>query len=505
MAFKKKKKKIVFGVATTILIVTMVTILLSAVLSKLGVQAEKSVLTNGTLMVSFTSIKNFLSIEGMKYLFSNIVLNFRMLEPLALIVISIFAFGIFETSGLLQACFNPWKQLSGRTLTLLIVLFSFVSTFIGEYSFVLLLPFVGALYNSLGRNPSLGVLTAFLGITLGYGSGLIFNYDQVLLGNLTQVAATMNIDKNYIFNSFSTSIIMSVSLLIFVPIVSALIENYVSPYFGRNANIRNEKIVSRKGLFYAGLSFVVLLLIVIYMIVPGLNGSGILLDMEQDSYFFKLFSTNAPFREGLSLIILILITVPSYIYGKISKNLETSTGISESLSVGLNDCGFLLMITFLGSIMISVIEWTGIGEFFVCKIIEILSQFQISGILLIAIFFVAMLFMTILVPSTLTKWTLISPIIVPLFMRANITPDFTQFIFQVADGVGKGISILFPYFLIMLGLMQKYNYDDMKISVGGVVKRVMPVVLLTAVLWIVFLIIWYLAGFPVGISEYTTL
>ena len=116
-----------------------------------------------------------------------------------------------------------------------------------------------------------------------------------------------------------------------------------------------------------------------------------------------------------------------------------------------------------------------------------------------------MVISSIFVPSTLTKWSLISPVIVPLFMRANITPDFTQFIFQVADGVGKSISIFFPYFLITVGLMQKYNYDDEKITTTGTVKRIMPVVLISAALWILFLVIWYLAGFPVGLSEYTTI
>ena len=263
--------------------------------------------------------------------------------------------------------------------------------------------------------------------------------------------------------------------------------------------------MSKNAFFYSTLAFVVLLLFRIYLIVPGFPGSGILLDLEQNTYFEKLFSTNSPFREGICLILLALTIIPSYIYGKISKNLETSTGVSDSLALGLNDCGFLLLIVFLGSIMISVLEWTGMGDFILCKVVEILSKFQLSGILLLVIFFISMIIVTIFVPSTLTKWSLISPVIVPLFMRANITPDFTQFIFQVADGVGKSISIFFPYFLIMMGLMQKYNYDDAKITVGGTIKRILPVVAITAALWILFLIIWYLAGFPVGLNEYTTI
>lgn len=504
MAFKKKKNKIVLGTATSMLIITLFIVILSAVLSKIGIQAEKNVLSNGSLMVSFTSIKNILSREGIKYLFGNIILNFRMIEPLAFTIVSILAFSILETSGLMQICFSPLKKLSNKTFTMIVILLSFISTYLGEYSFALILPFIGALYSSLGKNAMLGIITAFLGISLGYGSGLLFNYDQILLGTLTQSAA-ISVDKNYVFHDFSTAFIITASLIVFVPIVTLLIDSYIAPYFGKNVNTNLEKNVSSKGLFYATIAFIVVLFCSIYLIVPGLPGSGILLDPEQNTYLEKLFSTNSPFREGVSLLLLGLTVIPSYVYGKISKNIETSTGMTESLAVGLNDCGFVLLIVFLGSIMISILEWTGIGDFVVCKSVEILSKFQLSGILLISIFFILMVISSIFVPSTLTKWSLISPVIVPLFMRANITPDFTQFIFQVADGVGKSISIFFPYFLITVGLMQKYNYDDEKITITGTVKRIMPVVLISAALWILFLVIWYLAGFPVGLSEYTTI
>lgn len=505
MTFKKKKNKITFGIATSITIITLVVMVLSTILARLGIQAEKTVFNNGSLMVTFASIKSFISTNGIRYLFSNVVLNFRMLEPLALVIISIIAFSIMETSGLMQMCFSPLKKLNSKFFTMIILLVSFVSTFFGEYSLAIMLPFVGCLYNTLGKNGALGVLTSFLGITLGYGSGLLFNFDQVTLGILTQAAATLDVDKTYVFNNLSTSIIMTASLIIFVPVISLLIENYITPYFNKNITINEQKNVSKKGLFYSSITFIILLLIFIYMIVPGLPKSGLLLDMEQETYFDKLFGINAPFKDGISFVFLLLIAIPSFVYGKISKNLESSIGITDSLSVSLNDCGSILMIMFLGSIMISVFEWTGIGDFIVCNVVEILSQFQLSGILLILIFFILIIIVTIFVPSTLTKWSLISPVIVPLFMRANITPDFTQFIFQVADGVGKSISVFFPYFLILLGLMQKYNYNDEKVSIGGVIKRIMPVVLISTAFWIAFLVIWYLAGFPVGIAEYATL
>ena len=69
MAFKRKKNKKPLGTVSIICIITLITIVLSAVMAKLGFQAEKTALVEGVLTVTFTSVKNFLSVEGFKYLF----------------------------------------------------------------------------------------------------------------------------------------------------------------------------------------------------------------------------------------------------------------------------------------------------------------------------------------------------------------------------------------------------------------------------------------------------
>ena len=206
------------------------------------------------------------------------------------------------------------------------------------------------------------------------------------------------------------------------------------------------------------------------------------------------------------LIFLIMMIVCSFIYGKISKNIETSKGFTESLSKSLYNSGYLFALMFFASQMIAILDWTGLGELVTCKIVEVLSMFQFSGALLIFVFFILVIVMTLLMPSTLGKWTVVSPLIVPLFMRSNITPDLTQFIFQVADGIGKAITPLYAFFIVLLGFMHHNNADeDYDISIFGTIKLILPTVLIMLAFWIVFIIIWYLSGFPLGISGYTTL
>ena len=114
--------------------------------------------------------------------------------------------------------------------------------------------------------------------------------------------------------------------------------------------------------------------------------------------------------------------------------------------------------------------------------------------------------MTILIPSAVEKWELISPLIVPLMMRSNLTPSFTQLIFRVADGIGKCITPFFAYYMITLAFLEKYNTkDNVKITVFGTLKLIFPTILLFLGLWLLILLGWYIIGLPTGPSIYPAL
>lgn len=507
MRFKKnKKKKKILGPITVMLIISVVIMVASLITSSLGVRTEKTIIVNGKLETSLITPNNILSIDGIKYLFSNILLNFKMFEPLVLFIISLIAYGVADASGLLQMLFKPFRKIKPYFITMLVVLLGFISTMIGEYSFVILLPLVGYLYKYINRNSVLGIVTVFLGITLGYASGVIFNYDTYLLGTLTQMAATIDVDPNYTYNNLSTLYIMLVSMFIMAPILAKLIDVKIAPKFKKPVLEESDSNYSKKGFIFSTIAFIIMILIVVYLIVPGFLGSGILLDNSQTVYVAKLFASGAPFREGIMLIFLIIMMTCSFIYGKISKNIETSKGFTESLSKSLYNSGYLFALLFFASQMIAILDWTGLGELAVCKIVEVLSMFQFSGALLIFVFFLLVVIMTLVMPSTLGKWTIVSPLIVPLFMRSNITPDLTQFIFQVADGIGKSITPLYAFFIVLLGFMHHNNADEeYDISVFGTIKLILPTVLIMLAFWCVFILIWYLSGFPLGISGYSTL
>ena len=139
---------------------------------------------------------------------------------------------ILESSGLLKQLFVPLKKISPKYVTLIVMFVGILSTFIGDYSYVLLLPIAGILYKYIGRNSSLGILTMFIAITIGYGTGFIYNYQAYELGNITELSASAIINNyNYellsnIFVLIASTIILSIFLIIVVYFTSGYFKYY---------------------------------------------------------------------------------------------------------------------------------------------------------------------------------------------------------------------------------------------------------------------------------------
>lgn len=496
----KKKKKVFQGALSTILIMCGIVMVLSFILSLIGFESYQTYISNGILESSMVTVNNVFSVSGIKYIFTNSVTNFKLFEPLVLLIISLIGISIADSSGMLDSIFLPLRKIKGMFLSFLVILLGVCITFFGSNSYVMLIPLIALLYKKIGKSPILGILTVFLGITLGYGTGIMFNYDSYVLGALTEAAAQVNVDPDYAFSLVSTEFIMIVSSFVVSFVLASLIEKKVAPYFKRGEVVKSNNSFSYPTLCL----FLILCIVIVYMIIPGLPFSGILLDGNAVRYIDKLFDSNSPFSNSFICIFSLIISICGLFYGYLNgirnKNVYIN-GISESF----NGLGYLFVLMFFISQLQGLIDYTNIGVVLSSKLIDFISNLQLSGVFLILIFFIIVVIMSILIPSTTAKWIIASPVVVPLFMRSNITPDFTQFIFQIADSVGKGLTPVYAYFIIMIGFMQKYVQEGESVTIIGTMKRTLPIVCIVGLLWIAILALWFMSGMPMGIGGYSTL
>lgn len=496
---RKQNKKRSIGPVVEIILFAIIASVLCFLLNLIGANGYRT--ETGSFETTLIIINNIFSKSGIKYILNNSLVNFQTLEPLVMVIMSLIAVSILEASGLLKQLFTPLKNIKPRYVTLIVMFIGIISTIIGDYSYALLLPIAGILYKYIGRNSSLGILTMFIAITIGYGTGLIYNYQTYQLGRITELSA-QSITTGYNYELLSNIFVLVISTVI-LTIFGMLVLEKFSKKYPRNEETDNLNI-SKKASKTTLIAFIIMMVVFVYCLIPGLPHSGLLLDKTETTYIAKLFGSSSPLNQGLMFLVIAILMVCGFIYGTVSRNIKNSDDYSKSLTKTFEGTGHVFVLLFFVSILYEIIDWTNLSTVISTNIIDFIGASNVSGLILVVLAFLSIVLISVFIPATLTKWELIAPIYVPLLMRANISPAFTQTIFIAADSVGKLLSPIYIYLLIAIGFMYKYDKDS-NISILGTMKKIMPVILTLSLVWLVIIVGWYLLGFPIGINSGLTL
>jgi len=499
---KKKLKKFNPGPITVMIFMSIILMIISFILNKIGIKGK---LTDpNTLETTTVTVNNIFTEEGFGHVIGSSLKNFRAIEPLVAIIVSLITISILEVSGFFGHLFSRLKNTKSNVLTFCVLFVSIISSVMGDYSYVILFPLISALYKAINKNPKVGIITTFIGITLGYGCGIMYNHQDLVLGRLTQTSAR-NVLNTFTYKPLSLIIIMIVSTILLSIVGTIMIEKEFNKKTRRTKEDEPVLIKSSTALKYSLLAGSVIVLISIWSIIPGLPLSGWMLDNNATSYTEKLLGNKAPFRDGFMLIILCISLVCSYVYGKISRNIKDSREFNKAISKTFQDTGFIFAGLFFASIMLSILEWTNIPTVISLNLIELLSNTQLSGVFVVALSLLICIVITILNPSTVSNWTMAAPVMVCSLVRANISPEFSQMIFKAGDSIGKVFSPFYIFFIILLGFLYKADSEDEDINYFGTMKKMMPITLVMAIAWIIIILGWFLIGLPLGINTSSTM
>jgi aminobenzoyl-glutamate transport protein len=110
------------------------------------------------------------------------------------------------------------------------------------------------------------------------------------------------------------------------------------------------------------------------------------------------------------------------------------------------------------------------------------------------------------VTSPSTKWMIFSPVVVPMFMQSNISPEFAQIVMRAGDSMTKGFTPLLASYAIYIGYLNVYNLQkDKPYGIRKSLKIISPYFLLISLTWILLIIGWYIIGLPIGPGVSSTL
>ncbi len=514
MNVNKIKQKITLHPIMAILIIVGIITILSGILSLFDAQAtiKKINPTSFEYKTSITEVSSLISISGLKYIFTSTVSNFVAFAPLSSLIIILIGVGIMDKSGFLKTAFTLLSKKSKKnTVTFVLVFISIILGVIGDLSYIILIPLSAILFSYGKRNPSLGIIASFAGLTCGSGISFILTSVDSSLLSLTQLATNM-IDPNYIIKTTSFVIIMIVAFLLLAFLITELTEKYmvykVDKFEIEETEVEEEFSIGKKekkGLALAIIAGLIYLLFFLYNIIPGLPFSGKLLDDSQTFYIDKLFSYNSFFSTGFVFIVTMFFIILGFFYGIGAKTIKNNRDLCEDLGHSLDGIGKILVLIFFSSILINVFKYTNIGTIIVTFLVSIIDKVSFTGLPLIILLYIIIIISTIFIPTSLTKWSIISGSVIPSLIEAGITPEFAQVIFRFGESVSLGLTPLFSYFVVYLAFLEKYNQKKQSIHLLKAIKYQLPYSIMTFLVLLTILIVWYIVGLPIGVGVYPSL
>lgn len=512
METKKEKRSWLNNAVMFFMILIILVFILSIIGSVFNWQGTYSKLNvvTGNVENQLVSVESLFSREGARYIIGNVLTTFMSFTPLVMFLFTMIGVGFAEKTGLFKAIFKTKKKVKKFWLSFIVALVSIVSTVIGDIGFVFIIPLSAIIFLINNRNPIIGIIASFSAMTAGYGINMIITQMDYNLYSITNLSAKL-IDKSYNVGINGNIIFTAVCTILLSLLIAFITEKYTvrkARKYKIDEMIEDDELSSdaKKGLKYSIFVALLSLLFFIYMLIPfGTPLAGLLLDYSETTFYGRVFSGNSYVIQGLAFMLCVTLILCGWIYGRTAHTLKTKNDFSTYLYDSLNNIGSILVFFFFASQLIALFKKTNIGDVFTIKIIDILEKVEFTGFPLMIAFFILVALVNIFQTSAVLKWSVLAPSIVPLFMRQNISPEFAQAIFRVADSTTNTISPFFPYFIVLIGMLQIYNKNEEAIGIKYTYKLLLPYALGIFIFFILLLICTYIINLPIGVGVYPVL
>src|SRR5690606_7716004 len=92
-------------------------------------------------------------------------------------------------------------------------------------------------------------------------------------------------------------------------------------------------------------------------------------------------------------------------------------------------------------------------------------------------------------------WALVGPVVVPMLMLLDVSPETTQAVYRIGDSATNLISPMSPYFAMALGMLQRYRKDA---GIGTLMSLTLPISFAVLISWTLLFMAWWGLGIPLG-------
>ncbi|WP_349828752.1 AbgT family transporter [Brevibacterium litoralis] len=470
----------------------VIVMVLSSVLHAVGVSA-----VNPATEETVTAV-NLLSMENLRSIVSGVVDNYTAFPALGLVLVVMFGVAVAERSGLIPTLMRgALVKTNPRYITVVVALVGAAGSMASDASYMIVIPLGGLAFRAVGRNPVIGCAVAYAATSGGYSAAPFVNSLDAILGGISTSAAHI-IDESYTVTPVANLFFNFVSMFavaIGVTLVTELLLNKRGQQMTIDADIQETEEDHRlseitpeekRGMVVAAIGLVISIGIVVALAWPA---NSFLRDAEGG------FGPESGLMAGIAAIIGFGFWILGIMYGVAVKTIRKWDDVPEMMVKGLAPFIQVLVLFFAASQFLALFKMSSLGEILAIKGAELFQSMGASTfVILLGTYFlvaIAALFIT----SGSGLWTLLAPVLVPMLMLLGISPETTQAVYRIGDSTVNIISPMSPYFIMILGFIQRYKKDA---GIGTLLSLTIPLSFGMFITWGILFFAWWATGIPFG-------
>ncbi len=483
-------------------------VLLSGLLAWLGVSVAdpRPVGSPGRAADGLIEVVSLMNGAGLRRIAENLVGNFAGFVPLGTVLVAMLGVGVAERSGLLAAAIRGLVMGAPPKLVTAAIVFAGVLSNTGsEMGYVVLIPLAAAIFHSLGRHPLAGLAAAFAGVSGGYSANLLLGTVDPLLAGITEEAARI-IDPDYIVHPAVNWYFMVTSTflvtLVGTWVTMRIVEPRLGPYdaslaaedLEETARMEPLSTLERRGLIWAGLSALVIGLLVLWMVLPG----GALREPGAETTITAI----TPFLRSIVALVFVFFVVPGFVYGRVVGTMRTDRDVIDAMAMSMSRLGLYIVLVFFAAQFVAFFGWTQLGQITAVVGAQLLQNIGLTGPLVFLLFIPMCMLVNLSLGSASAQWAVTAPIFVPMLMLVGYSPEVIQAAYRIGDSTTNIITPMMSYFGLILAFATKYVRN---LGIGTLIATMLPYSIFFTVAWIAWFFIWvFLLGMPVGPGAPTT-
>jgi aminobenzoyl-glutamate transport protein len=303
--------------------------------------------------------------------------------------------------------------------------------------------------------------------------------------------APISITADYFFQAASAILMTIVVGFVIVRVVEPRLGKYNPAEAGDPAQAAAadeiDPAVESRGLRRAGIAFLVVLGIVLLATLPP---GAPLRDPETGGIIGQ-----TPFMSSLLFIVMLCFLVPGIAFGSAVGKYKGPNDVIAAVVKTFAGLGVLIFTLLMISQFIAYFNYSNLPSVIATTLADLLGAAGIPAIPLLIGFVLVIVLLDFIMPGSLAKWAIFAPIFVPLFIQLGVPAQTLFAAYRVGDSPINTLTPLMVYFPVIVVFAQRYQK---KAGVGSLVALMLPIAGIVLVVWLVFLILWFVLGIPLG-------